>query len=349
MKLGIVINKVQTEDEGYTTTRLAMTAVNRGHEIWYVAASDFTYAPDEKVYAQAVGVSKSKYTSLKNFLAELKGPKAKRERVCCSDLDILLLRNDPASEEGDGRAWAKSGGIQFGRLVMQNGVVVLNDPMSLGRARNKMYLQSFPEEVRPHTLVTRDKAEIRAFARELGGNVVLKPLQGSGGQGVFLLRKNEMGNLNQMVEAISRDGYVIAQEYLPKAAEGDTRLFMLNGYPLRFKGKVAAFRRISSGDDIRSNIHAGGQKAQAEVDKTMLHVAEVVRPRLVQDGMFLVGLDIVGDKLMEINVFSPGGFGSAQFFEKVNFAIPVIEALERKVEYMGFYRRNFDNVEMATL
>ena len=75
----------------------------------------------------------------------------------------------------------------------------------------------------------------------------------------------------------------------------------------------------------------------------------MVRPKLVQDGMFLVGLDIVGDQLMEINVFSPGGLGSAQKFEKVNFTHAVIAALERKVEYMGYYKRNFDNVEMSTL
>ncbi len=214
---------------------------------------------------------------------------------------------------------------------------------------NKMYLQIFPEEVRPQTLISRSKSEIRSFAKEMGGTIILKPLQGSGGQGVFLVRKDDISNLNQMVEAVSRDGYVIAQEYLPAAAEGDTRLFMLNGYPLRYKGKLAAFRRVGSEGDIRSNIHAGGTKVKAEVTAAMLHVAEVVRPRLVQDGMFLVGLDIVGDKLMEINVFSPGGLGNAQSFENVNFSIPVIEALERKVEYMGFYRRNFANIEMATL
>ena len=81
----------------------------------------------------------------------------------------------------------------------------------------------------------------------------------------------------------------------------------------------------------------------------MFQLAEMVRPRLVEDGMFLVGLDIVGDKLMEINVFSPGGFGSAQMFEKVNFTHAVLEALERKVDYMRYYRRNFSNVELAAL
>ena len=119
--------------------------------------------------------------------------------------------------------------------------------------------------------------------------------------------------------------------------------------PLRYKGKYAAFRRLRTGEDMRSNIHAGGQKAAAEIGASHLRIAEIVRPKLVQDGMFLVGLDIVGDKLMEINVFSPGGLGSARKFEKVNFAQCVVEALERKVDYMNVYRRNFDNVALNTL
>ena len=100
---------------------------------------------------------------------------------------------------------------------------------------------------------------------------------------------------------------------------------------------------------MRSNIHAGGRLAEAEIGDVALRIAEIVRPKLVQDGMFLVGLDIVGDKLMEINVFSPGGLGSAQKFTKINFCRYVIEALERKVDYMSFYGRNFDNNEMSTL
>ena len=183
----------------------------------------------------------------------------------------------------------------------------------------------------------------------MGDKIILKPLQGSGGSGVFLLRPEERSNLNQIVESLTRDGYIIAQEYLSAAEEGDTRLFMMNGRPLRHKGKYAAFRRVRHGDDIRSNIHAGGKLREAEITDTHLQLAEIVRPKIVQDGMFLVGLDIVGDKLMEINVFSPGGLGSAQKFTKVNFSNVVIDSLERKVEYMRFYRRNFDNDEMATL
>ncbi len=348
MKIGFVVNDIETEETGYTTSRLAVTAINLGHEVWTMGVGELAYDADEKIRACARGVSKNKYSSSKVYLRELQGPKAVQRRITIDDLDVLLLRNDPASDASV-RPWAANAGIQFGRIAMRHGVIVLNDPNGLARAMSKMYFQTFPEEVRPMTIITRNRDEIKVFAKEQGETIVLKPLQGSGGQSVFLVRQEDVPNLNQMIDAVSRDGYVIAQEYLPAAAEGDMRLFLMNGQPLRHKGKYAAFRRVRTGGDMRSNIHAGGTLKQAEVDATALRIAEIVRPKLVQDGMFLVGLDIVGDKLMEINVFSPGGLGSAQKFEGVNFNQAVIHALERKVQYMEFYRRNFDNVEMSTL
>ncbi len=348
MRIGFMVNDIKTEEPGYTTTRLAMAAINLGHEAWVLGAGDFAYDADEKVYARARSAPKKNYKRSEVYLADLQSKKARVERICVDDLDLLLLRNDPSTDTGL-RAWAQTSGIVFGRAAMRHGVIVLNDPNGLAKAMNKMYLQLFPEDVRPKTLITRDRDDVKQFAKDQGGRIVLKPLQGSGGQSVFLVQPGDMANLNQMIDAVSRDGYVIAQEYLPAAAEGDTRLFLMNGEPYRYKGKYAAFRRVRSGDDMRSNIHAGGKLRAAEIGDIHLHVAEVVRPKLVQDGMFLVGLDIVGDKLMEINVFSPGGLGSAQKFEKVNFAHGVIHALERKVAYMTHYRRNFDNIEMATL
>ena len=348
MRIGFMVNDVKTEEPGYTTSRLAMAAVNRGHEVWVVGAGDFAYDVDEKIRARARSVPKSNYKSSDVYLTDLQGKKARLGRITVDDLDVLMLRNDPSTDTGL-RSWAQSSGIIFGRAAMRHGVIVLNDPNGLAKAMNKMYFQLFPEQVRPRTIITRDRDEIKKFAKEEGGNIVLKPLQGSGGTGVFLVRTDDLSNLNQMVEAVSRDGYVIAQEYLPAAAEGDTRLFLMNGLPLRYKGKYAAFRRVRTGDDMRSNIHAGGKIQQAQLTDVHLKIAEIVRPKLVQDGMFLVGLDIVGDKLMEINVFSPGGLGSAQKFEKVNFSHAVIQAIERKTEYMSYYRRNFDNVEMSTL
>ena len=350
MRIGFVVNDIQTEEQGYTTVRLAMAAENLGHEAWFIGAGDLAYDADEFVRGRARRAPKKarKFSTSALYLKDLHGKKAMTERVTVDDLDVLMLRSDPSTDI-DFRAWAQTTGINFGRVAMRHGVIVLNDPNGLAKAMNKMYFQLFPEEVRPRTIITRDRDEIKAFAKEQGGNIVLKPLQGSGGRGVFLIRPDDVPNLNQMVEAVSRDGYVMAQEYLPAAAEGDTRLFLMNGQPLRYRGKFAAFRRVRTGGDMRSNIHAGGKLRQAEIGEVALRIAEIVRPKLVQDGMFLVGLDIVGDKLMEINVFSPGGLGSAQKFEKVNFTHAVIEALERKSKYMSYYRRNFDNVDLATL
>ena len=109
-----------------------------------------------------------------------------------------------------------------------------------------------------------------------------------------------------MIEAIGRDGYIIAQAYVPAAKKGDIRFFLMNGRPLQIGGKYAALRRVASKDDIRSNIHAGGTAEAVEIGETELRVAEMIRPKLIADGMFLVGIDIVGDKILEVNVFSPG-------------------------------------------
>ncbi len=344
MKIAILVNVMNSGAVGATTYRLAADCVNRGHEVWITSPGNFTYDPSDKILARGRAVPDGKYTSTDAFLLALHGEKAREKWIALDELDLLLLRNNPSTQT----PWAQDAGIEFSRLAMRRGVIVLNDPSGLAKAMNKLYLQTFPECVRPRTLVTRDVAKIEEFMNDLG-TIIVKPLQGSGGKGVFILKAENAPNLEQIVDSIRRDGYVIAQEYLQAAAEGDTRLFVMNGSPLRHKGKYAAFRRVQGGDDIRSNIHAGGRLRRAEIDDTMLRVAEVVRPRLVEDGMFMVGLDIVGDKLMEINVFSPGGFGSAEMFEKVNFTEAVIDAMDRKVRYMRDYRRNFSNVEMATL
>jgi glutathione synthase len=343
MRLGIVVNVMDSNEAGATTYRLAADAINLGHEVWVMSTGNFSYNADDTIGGFARTVPPGRYTS-ERFLDVFKGEIAINKWITLDELDVLLLRNNPSAQ----KAWAQSAGIHFGRLAMRHGVIVLNDPNGLAKAMNKLYLQTFPELVRPRTLVTRSLSRIKTFLDD-EGTIIIKPLQGSGGTGVFIVRNKEEHNLERIFESVSRDGYVMAQEYLPAAAEGDTRLFLMNGMPLRYKGKYAAFRRVRTGDDIRSNIHAGGRLRRAELNQTMFQLAEMVRPRLVEDGMFLVGLDIVGDKLMEINVFSPGGFGSAQKFEKVNFTHAVLEALERKVDYMKYYRRNFNNVELATL
>ncbi len=123
----------------------------------------------------------------------------------------------------------------------------------------------------------------------------------------------------------------------------------MNGHPLQIDGKYAALRRVASADDIRSNIHAGGTAEAVEIGETELRVAELIRPKLVADGMFLVGIDIVGDKILEVNVFSPGNLGSCSQLAGVDFAVPIIDSLERKVAISKQYSRSFDNRHLAVL
>jgi glutathione synthase len=203
--------------------------------------------------------------------------------------------------------------------------------------------------VRPRTLISRDRREITEFVHELGDAAVLKPLQGSGGASVFMVTGDEAPNLNQMIDAISRDGYVVAQEALPEAADGDVRLFVMNGEPLRLGKVYAAFRRVNTGPDLRSNMHVGGKARRVKVTDAMLAACDAARPKLIADGMFLVGLDIVGDKLMEVNVFSPGGLGTCEKLYGVNFADAVVAALERKVELRPHCGPHLDNARLATL
>ena len=350
MRLGIVVNDIHTEWPGYTTTHLAMVATAMGHCVHYIDVGDFVLRRDDRMYAAARPVPPRSHRSDKVFLRELQDPRAVVEQICIDELDVMLLRNNP-NDDAFTRPWARAAGIDFGLLAVQAGVIVLNDPAALARSLTKLYMHSFPEEVQPDTLVTRHRDEVKAFIADHGGRAVFKPLFGYGGRNVFLVRPSDGPNLNQMFETVAREGYVVVQEYLPAASRGDTRLFLMNGEPLRARGHVAAVARTRDpGDqDMRSNISAGGITEAAAVDDVMLGLAAAVRPRLVEDGIFLAGLDIVGDKIMEINIMTPGALRHAELIEGVSFSREIITAIERKVEIARDAPGRHTNVELATL
>ncbi|MCR8676115.1 glutathione synthetase [Micrococcus sp. HG099] len=346
MQIGFVVNDVATEKPVYTTTRLALAATQAGHEVHLFGTGDFAYEPDGSLSVLAHGTDKN-HRSLERYLEAVQD-EANAIQTRVDDFDVVMLRNDPADDTAD-RPWAPTAGVSFGQLIAAAGVLVVNDPHTLANALSKAYFQHFPEIVRPTTLISRDEELISDFVDEMGGKAVLKPLQGSGGSGVFLVDRKESPNLSQIVEAIARDGYVVAQEYLPEAKNGDVRMFLMNGRPLQVDGEYAAFRRRSSPDDVRSNMSAGGKAEKVKVTDEMLELVEAVRPKLLADGMFLVGLDIVGDKLMEVNVFSPGGLGSCQSLYGVDFAPAIIEDLERKVSVRRHYKGQMVNANLATI
>ncbi|PHN04576.1 glutathione synthetase [Flavilitoribacter nigricans] len=348
MRIAFVVNDVKTEYPRYTSVFLAFKMHNRGHEVYFIGVGDLSYLSDGRMGGLAYQAEGDKYKTTKTYLRALRSKDNSPKMITSDDLDILFLRNDPAQDAGE-RPWAQTAGIIFGQLAAERGVTVLNDPFSLSNALNKMYFQHFPEEVRPKSIITRNAEEIIEFFNQQNDNIILKPIQGSGGHNVFMIKKDDHPNLNQIIEAIGREGYIIAQEYLPEATKGDTRLFVMNGRPLEMDGKFAAVQRVNKEDDIRSNMHVGGKANKAKIDERALKIAELIRPKLVQDGMFLVGLDIVGDKLLEINVFSPGGLYACSDLQGVDFSEKVIEALENKVRYRGVYNGSLNNQIVASL
>jgi glutathione synthase len=348
IKLGFVINDIATEKDYYTTVRLARVAISRGHEVALIGLGGFIYDADGIVRAMAHVPHKPSYKDDAALLADLQADDADTHRISVEALDVLMLRSDPADEVED-RPWAPNSGLLFAQLAALKHVIVLNDPGHLTDASNKTYFQHFPEEVRPVTCITLEAEEIRAFIKARDGYGVIKPLQGSGGQSVFVVTPESQGNLNQMIEAVTRDGYAIVQEYLPKAVDGDLRLITLNGRPMCVEGVYACVHRYNDSGDARSNVNAGGKTRMAQPDADALRLAEIVAPKLIRDGMYLAGLDIVGDKMMEINVDTPGGINMIEDATGVPFCAHIIADLERKVRLRDQYNRTLSNTELAVL
>ena len=345
MKLAFVINNVESCMFYDTTISLGMTACNRGHEVFYSTVGDAIYYTNGHIAASAIKL-KGKFKDLHEFVAAVKDEKATRTKITTEDLDCLYLRNNPSDDIE--RPWAKFAGILFGQFAEKQGVLVVNHPDTLAYAHvDKMYFEHFPEDIRPASLITRQYDEIEAFYKEHNSKIILKPLEGSGGKDVFLADKKE-SNLKQIVEAISRSGYVIAQEYMPDAKNGDVRFFMMNGKAMMYKDKYAAFRRVND-KDIRSNMHAGGKAVKAEVTKRMLEICEIMGPKLRQDGIFCAGLDIVGDKLIELNITSPGGLAAASRLEGVDFNEAMIMSIENKLRHKKYYGNSIPNKDLAVM
>ena len=346
MKIAFVVNRVATEKEDYSSTRMGRIALARGHEVALIELGRFIYDADGSICAHASVAPQKRFQSDATYLQAVQ--EAPSERIDLADYDVLLLRSDPAEELSE-RPWAPPAALLFGQLAAKDGPIVLNDPSFLTDAVNKTYFQHFPEAVRPKTCITRSEDEIRDFLKAQGGKAVIKPLQGSGGQGVFVLDEDNRQNLSQTVEAVTRDGYAIVQEYLPGAADGDVRMITLNGRPLVVDGTYACLRRFNESDDARSNISAGGSTEMIEPDEDMLRVAELVAPKLIADGMYLAGLDVVGDKMMEVNVDTPGAISYMDDASGKDFTGAILDDLERKVRLRESYGGRLSNRQLAMI
>ena len=348
MKICFVVNSVETEKCG--TTAFIMHPSRKGkHQVYVMGVGDFNYTNKQELSVNVTSLPKNADPkTAKDFIEILQSDKAKQEKINTEDLDVLFIRNNPTEEES-GREWAEHSGVAFGRMVQQEGVLVLNDAFGLSNAFiDKLYFEELPASIKPASLITRNKEDILKFFEDHKKKMVLKPLEGSGGRGVYLIDKNEK-NLNQIIETLSAEGYIIAQEFLPGVKDGDVRILLMNGKVMEKDGKIGVIRRISSEGEFRSNISQGATTEISPLTDDMKRIVEVVAPKLIRDGLFFVGLDIVKDKLIEINVLSPGGMDRFPDVGLSDFSDVVVKAIERKLEYKKNYGSKISNRELATM
>ena len=345
MKIGFVVNDVDTEHPKAATTVISHAAASMGHTVYLISAGEMTYDSEGGVRTVGRLAPAGESLAQADWLAQVQSENTDRVPLKAAELDVLYLRYNP-SEDPEGRPWEPDAGIIFGQAAVLQGTLVLSHPFTLPYAYGKMYLEHFPREIRPTTIITRSYEEILRFHERQQGKIVLKPIRGYGGQDVYLVNE-DADNLRQIVESIGRSSFIIAQEFLPAAKDGDTRLFLFNGKPLVVDGKYAAVRRFHEGGDFRSNLSLGAKPMKAEITPRMLEIAEIVRPRLVADGIFDVGLDIVGDKLVEINTISAGGLNVAGKLEGADFGAAVVRLIERKVSHRKGDGAQMKNRQMA--
>jgi len=202
--------------------------------------------------------------------------------------------------------------------------LIVNDPRGLREANEKLYTCWF-RELMPETLVSQDKERIREFVKRIGGRAVIKPLDAAGGEGVLGLALDD--NFNAIIEMQTQRGKRVAmvQRYLPQVKAGDKRVLILDGEPL------GAILRVPRSDELRSNIHVGGKVESAEITARDREIVAALAPRLQQDGLFFVGIDVIGGVLTEVNVTSPTGIQQMSRLTGRNLPATVIDWLQARV------------------
>lgn len=348
MKICFVINDIATEQCG-TTVFLMHESKKRGHEVYVMGVGDFCFTHNEPLSINSTYIPKnSEPNNPQEFLDILKSDKAKTQKIIATDLDVLFIRNNP-TEENTGRQWAEQAGVAFGRMMQQEGVLVLNDAYALSHAFiDKLYFEELPSGIKPPSIITRKKDDILEFFEKKKKKMILKPLEGSGGRDVYYIDKNEK-NLNQIIENLSNQGYIIAQEYLPAVKDGDVRVLLLNGRVMEQDGHYGIIKRVSGKGEFRSNFSKGASADSSPLTDDMKKIVEITAPKLIRDGLFFVGLDIVKDKLIEINVLSPGGTNRFPDIGLPDFSDVIIESIEKKLEYKRLYGGKISNRVLATM
>ena len=300
---------------GDTSFAFALEAQRRGHKLYY-------YLPDSLTLDEGVVYGQLREITLRDEVGNHVDEGAPSYQPL-SQMDVILMRQDPPFDMAY---------ITATHLLehLPPRTMVVNNPAEVRNAPEKIMVLDFPD-LMPPTMVSRDDSAIAAF-REKHQDIIIKPLYGNGGAGVFLIKQGDK-NFNALLEMFfnaSREP-VMVQAYLPEVTKGDKRIILIDGKA------VGAINRIPSADEARSNMHVGGKATATELSARDKEICDAIGPTLKERGLLFVGIDVIGDYLTEINVTSPTGIREFERFTGISLAAQTWDAIEAN---HGSYKTN---------
>ncbi|WP_294221285.1 glutathione synthase [uncultured Shimia sp.] len=310
MKIAFQMDPITSVDiNADSSFRIAEEAQARGHELFFYSPDHLAYEEGEitaRGHSMVVRREQGNHVDL--------GP---YERVNLKDFDVVWLRQDPPFD----MHYITSTHL-LDRLAPDT--LVVNDPFWVRNYPEKLMVLDFPD-LTPPTTIARDLETIKEFKAK-HGDVILKPLYGNGGAGVFRLDANDrnLTSLHELFTGFSREPLIV-QKFLPDVSNGDKRVILVNGEP------VGAINRVPAAGETRSNMHVGGRPEKVGLTERDLEICAAIGPLLREKGQVFVGIDVIGDYLTEINVTSPTGIQELERFDGVNIAEKIWEAIEGKL------------------
>lgn len=323
MKFAFIIDPIQQLDPGHDTSVALMEAAQAmGYDVWITEASQLSvvagqaYALAQRVQLQPVQLGADRWVAVPEWFQL-----SEQRQLGLQEMDAVFMRTDPPVTIPYLYATYILDAIDPSKTL------VINSPRGLRAANEKMYALQFTD-VMPETIVSQDKQVIREFV-ERHGAAVLKPLGGKAGEGILLITPDDR-NFNSLIE-ISTLGKmpVMVQAYLPAAQEGDKRIILLDGEP------IGAVNRVPSGKEFRGNMAVGGQAVPTTITERERQICARLAPSLRRDGLVLVGIDVIGGYLTEVNVTSPTGIREIDRLSNVRLGQQVIQWVVQQKSQMA--------------
>ncbi|MBA2881197.1 glutathione synthase [Desulfosalsimonas propionicica] len=322
MQIAFVMDRLEGIDPVFETTAALMYECNqRGHSVLFLEPHDI-YVRRQHIVARMKDVTVARDLSIKQYwdkaVARQQEESISFEEL--TELDALFLRKDPPLNYSS---------VEF-LAPIRNQVFMVNDPFGMVLGNSKLYTLNFPD-LTPETHISRDPSRLRKIIDNFGGDMVIKPLGRFGGQGIIKVSTRDPENLNSLIhyyvgahKPYADREQIMVQEYLKGVKEkGDVRILMLNGEIL------GAMCRKPPDGSFRTNIHAGGKAFAHAITARERQICEQIRPRLLADGLYFVGLDLIDEKLIEVNCVSPGGIPRINRLENIRMETRVIDFVEQ--------------------